>query len=351
MHFEGESMGIQTHFDRFHDRIKLGRQDDSYKKARERDDSITDQVKDSFREEDFPVIADFIQGSLATNTAIVPIEGDYDIDRALVIDAKDAPSNPVTAKKTILDILEHRGFKNAKIKMPCVTADYLNDNLHIDFVVYKKSGGQYYLAVGKRNSDENNREWSAADPRGLIDWINDNGHLGVDATKNHEQFRRLVRYLKRWRDFQFSESVGNKVFSIGLTVMAREQFQPQFTTEGFRQDLVALRGTVSQMLIARYFEYQGDDQYIVRVSLPIEPWRDIFFGSSLNTGTQFRNKLKHLEAKLLEAEGLDDVREQCEVLNKLFGDDFVVPDPPKTGMRGTRARWPSAGLVGTSQGA
>ena len=33
-------MGIQTHFDKFHDRIKLGREDEAYKKARERDDSI-----------------------------------------------------------------------------------------------------------------------------------------------------------------------------------------------------------------------------------------------------------------------------------------------------------------------
>ena len=33
-------MGIQTHFDKFHDKIKLGREDDAYKKARGRDDNI-----------------------------------------------------------------------------------------------------------------------------------------------------------------------------------------------------------------------------------------------------------------------------------------------------------------------
>ena len=53
-------MGIQTHFDKFHDRIKLGRQDDAYKKARDRDDSIKSDVKASFSEAGYPVVAEFI---------------------------------------------------------------------------------------------------------------------------------------------------------------------------------------------------------------------------------------------------------------------------------------------------
>ena len=208
-------MSIQTHFDKFHAKIKLGRQDDAYKKARERDNSITDAVKLSFSDAGYPVIADFIQGSLGTSTSIVPISGDYDIDRALVIDGESAPQNPVDPKKEALGVLEKRGFKNAKIKRPCVTADYASENLHIDFPVYKKSGGQHYLAVGKKNSDENNREWSAADPRGLIDWVNDSSVHGDSASTKHNQFQRLVRYLKRWRDHQFSENVARKVHSIG----------------------------------------------------------------------------------------------------------------------------------------
>ena len=47
-------MGIQTHFDKFHDKIKLGRKDDAYKKARERDDSIKAEVKTAFRKAGYP---------------------------------------------------------------------------------------------------------------------------------------------------------------------------------------------------------------------------------------------------------------------------------------------------------
>ena len=278
-------MGIQTHFDKFHDKIKLGREDAAYKKARDRDDGIKADVKSAFSEAGYPVVADFIQGSLKTHTGIRPISGDYDIDRALVVDEQKAPENPVTPKKTVLDVLEDRGFKNAKIKKPCVTADYASDNLHIDLIIYKRSGNQHYLAVGKEHSDEDNREWSNADPLGLIDWINDAGDYDEDDAKDVlAQFRRLARYLKRWRDVQFSETVVAKVFSIGLTVMVKRGLKPSFSTEGAREDLAALRATVEAMLNAGYFVEEEADRYRVHVDLPAAPYRDIFDGSSIDTG-------------------------------------------------------------------
>ena len=54
-------MGIQTHFDKFHDKIKLGREDDAYKKARERDDSIKKEMSSAFAQAGYPVVNDFIQ--------------------------------------------------------------------------------------------------------------------------------------------------------------------------------------------------------------------------------------------------------------------------------------------------
>ena len=343
-------MGIQTHFDKFHDKIKLGREDDAYKKARKRDDSIKADVKTAFSKAGYPVVKDFIQGSLKTYTGIVPISGDYDIDRALVIDDDKAPENPVTPKKKALEVLEARRFKNAKIKKPCVTADYASDNVHIDLIVYKRSGDQHYLAVGKKNSDEKNREWSIADPLGLMEWIVDFSDCGDEADVR-AQSRRLVRYLKRWRDVQFSDSVVRKVFSIGLTVMVKQELVATFSTEGARDDLAALRATVEAILDASYFDEEEKGRYRVRVDLPVEPYRDIFDGSSLDTGTQLYNKLKRLKERLEKAEALSDLRAQCEILNKLFGDDFKVPDPPTGGSKANRATYSTAGIVRHSDGA
>ena len=38
-----------------------------------------------------------------------------------------------------------------------------------------------------------------------------------------------------------------------------------------------------------------------------------------------------------KAEALSDERKQCEILNKLFGDDFEVPEPPTGGSKTNRA--------------
>ncbi len=345
-------MGIQTHFNKFHDKIKLGRKDDAYKKARDRDDSIKRDVTKAFKDAGYPIVHNFIQGSLKTHTGIIPVSGDYDIDRALVIDVDTAPENPVTPKKKALEALEKRGFKNAKIKKPCVTADYAGDNVHIDLIIYKRLGDQHYLAVGKKNSDENNREWAIADPLGLMGWIVDFSDCDDDEAQDmRDQFYRLVRYFKRWRDEQFSDTVGAKVFSIGLTVMVKQDLESSFSTEGASQDLEALRATVEAILDAGYFDEEEDGKYRVRVDLPVEPYRDIFYGSGLDTGTQLYNKLNRLKEQLEKAEGLSDEREQCKILNELFGVDFKVPDSPKGGSSAKRAIYPTAGVVRHSQGA
>ena len=297
-------MTIQTHFHDFHDRIKLARGDGAYKTARERDDSIKKDVMAAFKEAGYPVVSDFIQGSLKTNTGVRPVNGDYDVDRALVIDYEAASDNPVTPKKKALDVLEDRGFKNAKIKKTCVTADYLSDNIHIDFIIYRRSGDQHWLAVGKKNSDEANREWSSCDPLGLLEWINDTEDFGADAADAGAQFRRLVRYLKRWRDVKFAESVAAKVYSIGLTVMVKQQFQWSFNDEGVEDDLTALRETANAILEGPYFTEVEAGGYHVSVELPVEPCRDIFDGSSLTTGTRFYNELTRLVKRLDESNRL-----------------------------------------------
>ncbi|WP_415912172.1 SMODS domain-containing nucleotidyltransferase [Neptuniibacter sp. QD37_11] len=346
-------MGVQTEFINFHNRIKLGCQDDAYRKARERDDSITAAIKSAFKDEGYPVTEDFLQGSLATDTAILKKADDFDIDRSIVIDSTSAPDNPVDPKKVVFDVLEKRGFKNAKIKKPCVTANYSSENLHIDFPIYrKKADGTYELAVGKRNSDEENREWSESDPKGLKSWIKDKSSYIGSADRKLQQFNRVARYLKRWRDHQFSESVCKKIFSIGLTVMAKRGFVPNVDKDGKFDDLSALLCTVSHMVDYGYFSPVGE-QYRVTVHLPVPPRRDIFDGSSLSTGTQLRNKLINMRNKLDEASKEENLTKKCEILNKLFGEDFHIPsDSENNGSSNNKAsRFASAGIVGTSQGA
>lgn len=340
-------MGIQTHFIKFHNTIKLSKTDPAYTKARVKDDSVTLDVKAALKKEGYSVIEDFIQGSFSTDTAILKKGGDFDIDRAVVISFYDAPTNPVDPKKVVLGTLEKRGFKNATIKKPCVTADYSQENLHIDYPIYRERDNVYELAVGKIFSDENNREWSLSDPKGLKDWIKNNSVYGNSKSVKQQQFNRLVRYVKRWRDEQFNEDVCKKVYSIGLTVMLKECFVWNLDDDGKLDDLTALRDTVTAVLGSNYFYYESYDKYKVQVLLPKMPYRDIFHGSSVNTGSQLKNKLENMKSKLNEALKEGDEIKQCKILNKLFGDDFRIPDSSDT----KKAVYSTSGAVGTSQGA
>ena len=341
-------MSTQARFYKFHDKIKLSREDSEYKDAREKDDSILKTVKSALKEKGYPVIEVFLQGSMSTATGVKNPDEDFDIDRAIVIDFDGSPDDPVKVKKIVIKVLEDRGFKNAKIKTPCVTADYTNKNLHIDIPIYRKRNGNYELAVGKMNSSEENKEWSASDPKGLTDWINNSSCYLGSANKKLEQYKRIVRYLKCWRDKKFSPVVAKKVFSIGLTVMAKEKYKPSFDDCDKPNDLVSIRDTVDAMLSGGYFSFQGEERYKVRVTLPKSPWRDIFDGSSLNTGTQFYNKMTSLKGKLDKAIQESDLVKQCKILNEVFGDDFEVPN---NSSNTKKAEYLTAGVVGTSQGA
>jgi len=344
-------MSIQAKFLKFHDKIKLGREDAEYKNAREKDDSILKDVKKALKEEGYPVIEDFLQGSQSTATAVKHPVDDFDIDRSVVIAFDDAPDDPVKVKKIVLKVLEDRGFKNAKIKKPCVTADYASLSLHIDIPLYREQNGEYELAVGKKNSKDENKEWSSSDPKGLRDWINNKDDYVGSAIDKLKQFKRTVRYLKRWRDVKFSSDIAGKVFSIGLTVMAKEKFKPNFDDNGKASDLIALQDTVSAILNGWYFIYQGNDQYKVTVNLPTSPWRDIFDGSSVNTGTQLYNKLTSLKNKLDKVIDEEDLTKQCKLLNEIFGDDFEVPSSSSRASTVAKATYVTAGAAGTSQGA
>ncbi|MDE1189291.1 MAG: hypothetical protein PW844_22965 [Pantoea sp.] len=139
----------------------------------------------------------------------------------------------------------------------------------------------------------------------------------------HDQYRRIVRYLKRWRNFIFSGDVSRKIFSIGIAVMVKESFEPSINDEGFPDDLSALRTTINQMLNYRgYFSLVDVDKYSVTVFLPVSPSRDIFHNTSIATGTQFRNKLKALLKTLDNVADEDQESKQCELLRGVFGDEF-----------------------------
>ena len=57
-------------------------------------------------------------------------------------------------------------------------------------------------------------------------------------TEDLAQYRRCIRYIKRWRDVQFRN--GGAPLSIALTIAAKHWFNPRFEISGKPTDLLAL---------------------------------------------------------------------------------------------------------------
>jgi hypothetical protein len=350
-------MSLQNQFSKFEEKIQLTWLDPKLKELREKDKSIQEDIRAAFKDKGYPVVDFFQQGSYATQTCIKPIneEADYDIDVGVVIDVSNAPDNPVEVKKTLRDVLINRNLKNPKIKMPCVTAQYYKEGekrFHLDYPIYKKNQSTYYLAIGKEFSDESVRKWETTDPKGLINWVNDKSRFYNE--EKFVQYKRLIRYMKRWRDYCITGTERKSVYSIALTVMIRESYQSSISTDGEYNDLESLKKTVSSILDKGYFILKGHDnnyipQYEVVVKLPVEPWRNIFNKHGQTLGTFLRNKFLSLKADLDKVARETNLKKQCEILaSDVFGDDFPIPsDVREIGSR----KFEGAGYIASPQGA
>lgn len=353
-------MSLQTYYNKFAKAIELTWGSKQYKDAREKDDMITPKVEAAFKDKGYVVHSNFMQGSLKSNTGVVPVNGDdYDIDRAIAIEEDGSPDNPVEPKKVLKNVLSDHGFSNPRIKKPCVTADYASKPLHIDFPVYRVDEYEnYQLAVGKEHSDENNRSWDDADPKGLNDWItSDDNHQGGILSKKltpeeKRQFYRLVRYIKRWRDIKYtSKEQRDKIYSIALTIMMKKSFCPCIDGEGTPDDHTALKNTIEAVLEdGVFFSENWSGDLNLEVYLPVTPKDDVFKGRGDIVATVLQNRLIKLLEAIEKAEDEESDKKACGILQKQFGSDFPEGDDNGT-TNNSRVKSSTPGFVGVSTGA
>ena len=350
-------MSLQNQFSKFDEKIRLTWQNSKLQEIREKDESIKEDIKAAFKDKGYSFIKFFQQGSYATHTCIEPEneDDDYDIDVGVVIDSENAPDNPVDVKKTLRDVLVNRGLKNPKIKMPCVTAQYYKEGekrFHLDYPVYKVNHGSYYHAIGKEFSDEKSRKWESSDPEGLIDWVNDK--LAVGGEEKYSQYKRLIRYLKRWRNYCITGVERKQIYSIGLTVMIRESFNSCISVDGEFNDLESLKNTVATILNNCYFscyhfDANNNPQYDVVVYLPVIPKLDIFFKHGRTLGTFFHDKLTLLKKNLQKADDEVTLKKKCQILaDDVFGDDFPIPEDNS---KSSNIKFKESGFIASPQGA
>jgi hypothetical protein len=339
---------IQKYFDEFHDKIRLKRFEEN-ETLREKRDRILERLKNNwpnvFEDMDIapPQYETFNQGSYDLGTGNKPLNGDYDIDEGIIIKIfKDDYPDPVKVKKWIYDAL-YGHTKSVEIRRPCVTVYYQKNEeaiYHVDLAVYCQSDDKIYLAKGKLNSSENNKIWEEAEPHELSTLIKEH----YSDRDDDKQFRRIIRYLKRWKDVQFSQDGNAAPIGMGITIAAYYWFKPEKTVidvfaNTFKyKDLEALSQFVQKMIDNFTFVWR-DGEYVERleVILPVVPGSDLFDKMSNSQMTKLKEKLENLQKVLENAIAEADPTEACKLLQKQFGDDFPVPEKNDTAQKRSKA--------------
>lgn len=319
---------VQKQFEDFHKAICFD-EDDEKATLLDKRDIIVKALKANLSD-DVPYFKEFNQGSYSMHTGVVPLDGNFDIDVGLIFDCdQDQYPDPVALKKKVRDAV-NTNFRTVLIRRPCVTVNYISGGktaYHVDLAVYcKDASGTLYLAKGKENSAAEHRFWEVSDPKGLTKRVCE----AFDGSEELAQYRRCIRYLKRWRQFQFSGS--GAPISIALTVAALKWFRPNFGTSGKPVDLLAMLDWVQAMLDDFVSDYREDDGWHTRlkVQLPVQPYTDLLSKRTAAQMKDFNERLTALRDALAKAYDEDLPEDACKVLTKQFGADFKVPEKSET---------------------
>ncbi|MFT9426649.1 MAG: nucleotidyltransferase [Sporolactobacillus sp.] len=324
-------VGLQKYFNDFHNTIKLD--DDDNQILRDSREEVLNVIKENI-DSDAPSHEIFHQGSYAMKTGINAVSGgDFDIDIGFIFDARrDDYSDPVQLKKLIRDALLNE-YDDVKIKNPCVTVNYENaeKQVHVDLAIYINDNNSLFLARGKENSAPENKIWEEADPKELKNKV-------LTKYKDHEkeQFRRTIRYLKRWKDIKFDGDV-HRPNGIGITVAGLSYFYPKIdndflTGDETPRDIDSLIEFIQNMInnFSDSINIDSDgnivNNYRLKVNLPVKPFTDIYEKVSDNQMNKFKEKLDKLLEDLQSANGETDISVATGLLRSEFGDDFPVKE-------------------------
>lgn len=321
-------MNLQNEFLEFHKKIKL---DFENQILREKRDILIKKLKNNITE-DAPSFEYFDQGSYAMYTGINPKNGDYDIDVGLIFDIEKSDIDPISVKQWVRDALDGH-TKSVKIRRSCVTVTYQEKNeaiFHVDFAIYAKdsSTNKLFIAKGKEYSDDSKVLWEVSDPKGLKDKVNQR----FQDPDERAQFRRVIKYLKKWKELNSYLSENGTPTGIALTTLAYELFIVSKKYDSLKckynyDDMAALINLVRSIKeqFVKKFDYAEQKYYHeIAVNLIVEPHNDLFDKMTHNQMEIFFNEICKLESTLSDAGNQVKKSKACTILSNPFGDDFPI---------------------------
>ena len=170
-------------------------------------------------------------------------------------------------------------------------------------------------------SQPENQVWEATEPNGLIEIFRQK----FPNQGDQDQFRRVIRFLKRWKDRNFSAVGNQRPTGIAMTACAMNWFQAEISYNFhngklYYDDLKALKNLAGSIL------NQFDLGNRISVYLSVPPYNDLFEKMSAQQMQNFKIKLAGLiSVNLNRVEGASNTFLACCALQDVFGDDFPLP--------------------------
>lgn len=298
-------MNFDKQFKEFHGAIKLS----STKKEELTGsrDALRKKIKKCFKNKNRNQPRFYMQGSCSMKTTINTISAEYDLDDGVylqninTLNPMDEWDKPEKVHQWIVDAVNGHTSKTPIDKNLCVRVNYADENRHVDLPIYVEKGNTYYLAV-------KNNGWIESNPKEVSDWF------ANEVKTKGEQYRRIVRYLKAWKDFREDENRSVKLFGgFQLTVLASYHF-----VEDKDSDEVSFYQTI-QAIENNLWKYSS------AISYPNEPSKNIIEHYSDTRKKQFQDEFKAMFEKAKKAYDEDECKEKAKKWIKVFGNRFLVP--------------------------
>jgi hypothetical protein len=315
-------VNLQKEFEDFHEKIRLGTYDEN-EMLREKRDLLLNDLKNKLKNEKIPntdtklTFVKIDQGSYSMNTGIKPKNDDYDIDVGIIFDIINEEYGSHKLKKLVFDKLNSQNNRTVEYNRPCITVKYA-DGYHVDLAIYSKNNDDIHIAWGKENSTE--RVWYKSEPKKLTKWISD---ISFD-TKESQQYRRCVRFLKKWKEKHFSSNGNNAPVSIGLTVQARNHFI--YNEDSYLDALI----NIVEKMKNDFTLNTKSGKMNISVILPVEPHKNVYYKMSDLQQANFYEKVEILLDSLKEVKNEDSRKKSCKILRKVFGDEFPLSEDDDT---------------------
>lgn len=249
------------------------------------------------------------QGSIPMETAVNPIPVIIDEDTTLLpFDLDDGVyfivPNEYEERKSIntyhswiVNAVDGHTNTTPIDKTTCVRVIFA-DGHNIDLPIY------FMVEGGIPEIAHKSRGWIKSDPLAFAQWFN-------EKADDDPQLRRIVRYLKAWRNFREVNNNSLKLPSgFELTILAAENFKPN------ERDDVALRDTANAIY--------GTLQDSFECWRPTTPIEDVFEEYSETRENNFLDALERLVNNCDKAAQETNYKTSSEHLRKEFGDRFPL---------------------------